>query len=201
MSDEQELLQALRSGSRAAQAVLVRRHHARLVSVARALVGDRAEDVVQEAWIAAFRALPAFEGRSSLGTWLCRIVLNGAKTQLRRDKRLPTVAWDEGLDEALPLAERFDANGHWEQPLGDWQSDTPLALLERAALAGCLQEKLEALPRMQRLALMLRDRDGLEFADIAQALDTSEGNVRVLLHRARLRLLAVINRFEEVGEC
>lgn len=201
MSDEQELLRGLRAQDRAAQAALVRAQHARLVSLARALVGDRAEDVVQEAWIAAFRALPRFEGRCALNTWLCRIVLNGAKTQLRKDKRLPTVAWDEALGEDLPLAERFDARGHWEQPLADWQGDTPQDLLERAALAGCLQQHLEALPRMQRAALMLRDRDGLEFSEIAQGLDTSEGNVRVLLHRARLRLLAVINRFEEVGEC
>jgi RNA polymerase sigma-70 factor (ECF subfamily) len=200
--DETELIERVLRQDRAACALLVRAHHARLAALARALVGDgKAEDVVQEAWIAAFAALPKFERRSSLKTWLTRIVLNGARQQLRKDKRMPTVDWDEFSDENLPLAERFDASGHWEKPLVPWTGDTPEDLLDRAELAGCLDSHLQLLPRMQRLALVLRDQDSLSFAEIAESLETSEANVRVLLHRARLKLLGVIDRFEEVGEC
>lgn len=202
MVDETELIERLLRQERAACAELVRLHHGRLAALARTLVGDaRAEDVVQESWIAAFAALPKFERRASLKTWLTRIVLNAAKGQLRKDKRMPTVAWDDYGDDTLPLAERFDATGHWEKPLVPWTADTPEDLLDRAELAGCLDTHLQALPRMQRLALMLRDHDGLGFAEIAEALETSEANVRVLLHRARLKLLGVIDHFEEVGEC
>lgn len=201
MLDETELIARLLRQERAACAELVRLHHGRLMAVARTMVGDRAEDVVQEAWIAAFAALPKFEGRASLKTWLTRIVLNGAKGVLRKDKRMPTVAWDELADENLPLAERFDATGHWDKPLVPWSGDTPDELLDRAELAGCLDTHLQSLPRMQRLTLLLRDQDGLAFAEIAECLETSEANVRVLLHRARLKLLGVIDRYEEVGEC
>ena len=200
--DEKDLIERLLRQDRVACAQLVRLHHGRLAAIARALVGDsKAEDIVQEAWIAAFKALPKFERRSSLKTWLTRIVLNGARQQLRKDKRMPTVDWDELADENLPLAERFDASGHWDKPLVPWSGDTPEELLDRAELAGCLDGHLQQLPRMQRLALMLRDQDGLAFSDIAECLETSEANVRVLLHRARHKLLGVIDRFEEVGEC
>jgi RNA polymerase sigma-70 factor (ECF subfamily) len=200
--EESELIERVLRQDRAACALLVRMHHARLAAVARALVGDgKAEDIVQEAWIAAFAALPKFERRSSLKTWLTRIVLNGARQQLRKDKRMPTVDWDDFSDENLPMAERFDASGHWGKPLVPWTGDTPDDLLDRAELAGCLDSHLQLLPRMQRLTLVLRDQDGLAFAEIAEALETTEANVRVLLHRARLKLLGVIDRFEEVGEC
>ena len=104
-------------------------------------------------------------------------------------------------DGALPLEERFDASGHWAPALADWSADSPEEVLSRQQLADCLQHYLGELPPAQQSALLLRDQSGLAFAEIAQALATSEANVRVLLHRARLKLLAVINRYEEEGEC
>lgn len=186
----------------AACAAFVRAHHGALVAVARAIVGEaQAEDVVQEAWIAAFRALPQFEGRAQLRTWLTRIVINAARGRLRVQKRLPLVSLDTADDGVLPLAERLRADGHWGQPLADWRADLPEEMLSRAQLAACLQAQLAALPLAQQSALLLREQSGLSFAEIAEALATTEGNVRVLLHRARLRLLAVMNRFEEEGTC
>lgn len=180
---------------------LVKMHHARLVAVARALVGQSAEDVVQEAWLLAFRALPKFEGRSALKTWLTRIVINAAYGHKRCDKARLHVSLDAALDEDMPLLERLDSWGHWHEPLARWQSDTPEDILGRQQLAMALQKHLQALPEAQRLALLLRDQSGLEFAEIAETLATSEANVRVLLHRGRLKLLAVINAFEEGRPC
>lgn len=199
---EAELIARLCAREPRACADWVRAHHGRLVVVARAIVGEaQAEEVVQEAWIAAFRALPQFEGRSLLSTWLTRIVINGARGRLRIQKRLPTVSLEAETEDNLPLSERFDARGHWEHPLASWTADSPEEMLSREQLAECLKYYLGELPPAQQSALLLRDQSGLEFAEIAEALGTTEGNVRVLVHRARLRLLVVMNRFEEEGEC
>lgn len=199
---EEDLIARLLRREPAACATWVREHHGRLVVVARAIVGDaQAEEVVQEAWIAAFRALPGFEGRATLKTWLTRIVINAARGRLRVQKRLPTISLDDDTGDNLPLSERFDASGHWAPALAGWEADAPDDILARQQLAECLQHYLGELPPAQQSALLLRDQSGLGFAEIAASLATSEANVRVLLHRARLRLLAVINRFEEEGEC
>lgn len=199
---ETELIGRLLRREPAACTAWVRENHGRLVVVARGIVGDgQAEEVVQEAWIAAFRALPAFEGRAALKTWLTTIVINAARGRLRVQKRLPTVSLDVETEDHLPLSERFDASGHWAPALASWVADSPEEMLSREQLADCLKYYLGALPQAQQSALLLRDQSGLEFADIAEALATTEANVRVLLHRARLKLLAVINRYEEEGEC
>lgn len=199
---ETELIVRLQARERAACAAWVREHHGRLVVVARVIVGEaQAEEVVQESWIAAFRALPQFEGRSRLSTWLTRIVINAARGRLRIQKRLPTVSLDEDAGDNLPLSERLDAGGHWDHPLANWTADSPEEMLSREQLADCLKYYLGELPPAQQSALLLRDQSGLEFAEIADALGTTEGNVRVLVHRARLKLLAVMNRYEEEGEC
>lgn len=201
MSDT-ELIARLVRREPAACTAWVREHHTRLVIVARSIVGDgQAEEVVQEAWISAFRALPGFEGRAALKTWLTTIVINAARGRLRVQKRLPTVSLDEDCGENLPLSERFDGSGHWAPALANWVADSPEEMLSREQLADCLKYYLGELPVAQQSALLLRDQSGLEFADIAAALATTEANVRVLLHRARLKLLAVINRYEEEGEC
>lgn len=201
MGDEAGLLERVLRRDEAACRELVRMHHARLVAVARTLVGQAAEDVVQEAWLSAFRALPRFEGRASLSTWLTRIVINAAYGHRRYDRSRLTLSLETAMGEDMPLLERFDGWGHWNEPLANWQADTPEEILARAQLADALQRHLHALPEAQRLAILLRDQSGLEFAEIADALGTTEGNVRVLLHRGRLKLLAVINAFEEGKPC
>ena len=201
MQDEHAFLAKLLQRDTLACHQLVKEHHSRLVMVARAIVGESAEDVVQEGWLLAFRALPTFEGRSSLKTWLTRIVINAAYSRHRYDKTRLTVSLDEVMDESMPLAERFDKHGHWNDPLAHWQAETPEELLGRAELASILQKAMQTLPDAQRLVWLLRDQSGLEFKEIADTLNTSEANVRVLLHRARLKLLAVINRYEEGQPC
>jgi RNA polymerase sigma-70 factor (ECF subfamily) len=101
----------------------------------------------------------------------------------------------------VPLAERFDDSGHWHDPLAHWQAETPEEILGRQELASILQKATETLPEAQRLVWLLRDQSGLEFKEIAESLQLSEANVRVLLHRARLKLLAVINHYEEGLPC
>lgn len=199
---ETDLIERLLRREPEACAAWVREHHGRLVVVARSIVGEaQAEEVVQEAWIAAFRALAQFEGRAALRTWLTRIVINAARARLRVQKRMPTVSLDEDDGENLPLSERFDISGHWAPALAGWEADSPEEILSREQLADCLKFYLGELPPAQQTALLLRDQYGFGFAEIAESLATTEANVRVLLHRARLKLLAVINRYEEEGEC
>lgn len=199
--DEQALIAKLLSRDPLACRQWVQNHHGRLMSVARAIVGDAAEDIVQEAWLLAFKALPNFEGRSSLKTWLTRIVINAAYGRHRYNKTRLTVSLDEVMAEGVPLAERFDDSGHWHDPLAHWQAETPEEILGRQELAIILQKATETLPEAQRLVWLLRDQSGLEFKEIAESLQLSEVNVRVLLHRARLKLLAVINHYEEGLPC
>lgn len=180
---------------------LIQEHHGRLVSVARTIVGEAAEDVVQEAWLQAFKALANFEGRSTLKTWLTRITINAAYGRCRYEKSRIALSLDEVLAENTPLLERFDDSGHWQNPLAEWQADTPEELLARQQLAQLLQKAVNQLPEAQRLVWLLRDQSSLEFTEIAENLQLSEANVRVLLHRARLKLLAVINQFEEGLPC
>lgn len=199
--EEQELIAKLLRREPIACRQLVQSHHGRLVSVARAIVGESAEDIVQEAWLLAFKSLPKFEGRSSLKTWLTRIVINAAYSRCRYDKTRFALSLDEVMDEATPLLERFSDNGHWHHPLLNWTVDTPDEILSRQQLAEILQKAVDNLPEAQRLVWLLRDKSDMTFKEIAEDLQITEANVRVLLHRARLKLLAVINQYEEGLPC
>ncbi|MCB1658063.1 MAG: sigma-70 family RNA polymerase sigma factor [Moraxellaceae bacterium] len=199
--DEQALVAKLLSRDPVACKQWVQCHHGRLVSVARAIVGDAAEDVVQEAWLLAFKALPKFEGRAALGTWLTRIVINAAYAKCRYEKTRFALSLEAENDDGTPLLERFDNSGHWSQPLANWQAETPDDILSRQELADILQKAVNQLPEAQRLVWLLRDKSDLSFKEIAEDLRLSEANVRVLLHRARLKLLAVINQYEEGLPC
>jgi len=108
-----------------------------------------------------------------------------------------SLSLDQVLDESMPLAERFDDGGHWHDPLAHWQAETPEEILARQQLSKLLQKEVEHLPEAQRLVWLLRDQSDLEFKEIAESLRITEANVRVLLHRARLKLLAIINQYEE----
>ena len=115
--EEQELIAQLLRREPLACRQLVQGHHGRLVSVARAIIGEAAEDIVQEAWLLAFKSLPKFEGRSTLKTWLTRIVINAAYSRCRYDKTRFALSLDEVMEESVPLSERFDDSGHWHNPL------------------------------------------------------------------------------------
>lgn len=199
--DIEALLPRLRSGDTDAFRRLVERYHGGLVGVARTLLaGAEAEEAVQEAWLAAFRNLPRFEGRSTLRTWLTRIVINEAKMRLRSQgrERLLSVS----AIEPEPLADRFDGDGHWlpGQP-HPWHTASPEALLEQRELLDCLRRTLERLPVNQRLVLQLRDLQGEALEAICNMLDISASNVRVLLHRARTQVFGAVDHYQESGEC
>lgn len=195
-----EFLERLRAGDRAAFARLVKAHHNRLLATARTLVNPAdAEDAVQDAWIAAHRALPKFEGRSALFTWLTRIVINQARMKLRRSRR--ELLFDPQDTDGDALNHRFSNDGRWQQPPHRWQLTGPDALLTRDELQDCLEKNLAALPENQRLVLQLRDIQGLDFDGICHILEVSASNVRVLLHRARTRVFQVVDHFQETGEC
>jgi len=196
---DSELAQ-LRRQDHAAFHRLVKTNHRMLLAVARGLVGtSEAEEVVQIAWIKAFDALPRFEGRAAVRTWLARIVMNEARMQLRSRRR--EVFLDDLDGAADPLAGRFGDDGHWTHPPAQWQDGDPLALLSADALQQCLEQLLNALPAQQRALLELRDVAGLEFEEICNTLEVSASNARVLLHRARTSLFKMVDHFQETGEC
>lgn len=175
-----EFVARLRGGDRDALAALVRGYHTRLLGTARTLVNPAdAEEAVQDTWIAAHRALPRFEGRSTLLTWLTRIVINQARMQLRRGGR--EVSFDPTDEGGDALSHRFRPGGHWNDPPRHWDLTGPDALLTRDELRHCLEKNLAALPDNQRLLLQLRDVQGLDFDAICHILDVSASNARVLL--------------------
>lgn len=179
---------------------LVATYHNTLLTVARSIIGSAlADEVVQEAWVSAYNALPSFEGRSSVKTWLFTIVSNHAKTRLRKESRAVSL---DALEEMFPdFSDRFRPDGHWQAAPNQWHTESPESLLEETQLRRCIEHTLMQLPPLQRSVFTLRDLEQLSLEEICNNLGISDSNVRVLLHRARLRLLQVIDRYQETGQC
>lgn len=198
-------LEKLKQQDHVAFKALVKRYHTRLVLIARAIVGDTwAEEVVQDTWLAAYKALPEFQGRSAVSTWLITITRNTATTRLRKESRL--VSMDTGFgaevdDEGVLDADRFTPSGKWANRFGSWGTDSASALLEQQDLQRQIDMTMANIPVQQRAVLMLRDVQQLEVADVCNILDISHSNARVLLHRARFKLFESINAYLESGEC
>ncbi|MHA6494704.1 RNA polymerase sigma factor [Pseudomonas borbori] len=195
------LLARLLAGEQKAFRELVAAHQSAMRAVAFAIVGSRnADEVVQDAWLAVVRNLEGFQGRSSLKTWLLTITANTAKTRLKHNRR-------EVLLDDIPSPhgsvgdERFADDGHWLLAPHAWHQDTPEALLTETELRECLEKTLACLPQLQSSVLQLREQQGLELQEICNLLDVSLSNVRVLLHRARLKVFATLEHFEETGQC
>ncbi len=197
---EASLVTRLRGRDRAALAQVVKAHHGFLISMVTPLVSrESAEDVVQETWIKAFAAADRFEGRSSLRTWLAQIALNTARSWRRARRHDPANQWGE--DPGSPVADRFADDGQWSGPPALWHHSTPESLLTEGELRECLEKHLERLPVDQRTVLWLRDIECMPPPDIAVITELTEGNVRVLLHRARQKLHLMIEHFEKEGTC
>jgi RNA polymerase sigma-70 factor (ECF subfamily) len=198
------LLAALRAGDEDAFAELVRRHHASLKRVARAYVSTDsvAEEVVQDTWLAAITALERFEERSSLKTWLFHILVNKAKTRGVRERRtvpFASLAGDGGAEPSV-APERFQRAGdawpgHWALPPRPWED--PEHRLQSLEARDCLRAAIGALPRVQQAVLTLRDVEGLDPGEVCALLDLSDGNQRVILHRARARVRDALERYFE----
>ena len=200
--DEQRLLAALREGDEEAFRTLVRAHGPALLRVALTFVSTRgaAEEVVQETWLGLLRGLDRFEGRSSLKTWLFRILTNTAKTRgMRESRTVPFASLGPELDEegaAVDPARFLDAThpvwpGHWASPIPRWES-LPEARLLGAETRAAIERAVDALPPVQRRVLVLRDIEGFDAEEVCNALELSETNQRVLLHRARSKVRAAL---------
>jgi RNA polymerase sigma-70 factor, ECF subfamily len=196
-----DLLTRLRAGDERAFETLVRRHHRTMLAVARQYVSTRAvaEEVVQEAWLGVLKGLDRFEGRSSLATWIMRIVVNVAKTRgVREARSVPYAALAGADDEPAVEPERFRGpgdqypGGWWAFPQ-DWSRLPEQALLQRETLK-VVTDTIEELPPLQRSVITLRDVQGCGPGEVCDVLEITDGNQRVLLHRARSRVRAALER-------
>ncbi|MCX7707265.1 MAG: sigma-70 family RNA polymerase sigma factor [Anaerolineae bacterium] len=184
---EAELVAAAKAGHQDAYTAIVERYSGTIYNLALRLTGNpqEAEDVLQETFISAFRALSRFEGRSQLGTWLYRIAYNAALMRLRK-RQVPT----ESLDEPLTT----DEGEFVPRQFVDW-SRLPDELLLGKELRSTLEAALQTLPVSLRSVFVLRDIEGLSTAETAQALGLTETNVKVRLHRARLALREKLSQY------
>ncbi|MEW6583852.1 MAG: sigma-70 family RNA polymerase sigma factor [Actinomycetota bacterium] len=196
--EERRLVAALRAGDEAAFMALVERYNGALLRLALSFVPSRAvaEEVVQETWLAVIQGIGRFEGRSTLRTWLFRILVNRAKTRGERERRTvpfsALAAAEADADETLVDPDRFLPHGHrwaghWSQgprPWGDSPEDRLLARETASVVTGAI----DRLPPGQRAVVSLRDVAGWSAEEVCEALGISEVNQRVLLHRGRTRV-------------
>jgi RNA polymerase sigma-70 factor, ECF subfamily len=202
VDDDAEVLAALRRGDETVFAELVDRWGPAMLRLARAHVPSHAiaEEVVQDTWLAVLRGLPRFEGRSSLRSWVFSILLNVARTRGKREHRiLPFAALRERFAErgGEPAVdpERFQDRhgqrpGWWAAPPARWAD--PEQRFESAEVQAALLAAIAELPARQREVLVLRDVLGLDSEEACSVLGVTEGNQRVLLHRARSRVRGVL---------
>lgn len=195
--DDAALVERLIAGDQAAFASLIERYHGSLVRVAMLFVADHAtaQEVAQETWIGVLNGISEFEKRSSLKTWIFRILTNRAKTRgVREGRSIPFSAL--GTDENEPAVDpgRFDAKNMWSDPPVMWNEDTPEKLLLRREAVACMEKALAELPAQQRAVVTLRDVEELDADEVCQLLEISEGNQRVLLHRARAKIRRALER-------
>ncbi|HEV8064759.1 MAG TPA: sigma-70 family RNA polymerase sigma factor [Acidimicrobiales bacterium] len=191
---ETELIGRLRAGDGAAFAELVRKYHASMVRVASTFVPSRAvaEEVAQDAWLGVVRGIDRFEGRSSLKTWIFRILVNRAKTAGAKEPRTTELNERDTVD-----GERFGPGGQWVDPPAPWTDDVD-ERLSAPELAAKVRAAVDELPASQRQVVTLRDIEGLSSVEVREMLDLSEGNQRVLLHRGRAKIRKALE--QELGE-
>ncbi|MDX6607089.1 MAG: hypothetical protein QOD14_1629 [Solirubrobacterales bacterium] len=196
------LVARLRDGEESAFVELIDKYGATMLRVAQMYVRDRgtAEEVVQETWLAVLNGIDRFEGRSSLKTWLFRILTNRAKTRGQRDGRMVPFSALAGAgdraDEPSVDPDRFlgsssSTPGAWAAPPRAWPEDK---ILERETL-GVIQMAIEKLPEAQREVIRLRDVEGWSPMEVTDALEITDGNQRVLLHRARSKVRAALEMY------
>jgi RNA polymerase sigma-70 factor (ECF subfamily) len=190
-TDESALVAALRAGDERAFMELVEMYSPGMRRLALTFVRTPAvaDDVVQESWLGVLRGLDRFEGRSSLKTWIYRIVANVARTRAVREARSAPFSSFAGDDEASVDPERFIADGHWASPVEPWQ-----AVLEAEA-RDVIDRAIAALPEQQRQVIELRDVQGWPSDEVCNVLELSETNQRVLLHRARSKVRAALDEY------
>ena len=194
-AEESSLLAALRRGEEAAFETLVRAYGGRMLSVAKRFFtdSDEAQDVLQDAFLSAFKAMPAFDGRSQLGTWLHRIVVNASLMRLRTQRRYS----EQSIDGLLP---QFLEDGHRASPSPRWKNS--LSEMEKAETREAIRNQIAKLPESYRTVLLLRDIEEYDTETVARMLEITESAVKVRLHRARQALRTLLDPlFGEDSSC
>lgn len=202
MSDA-ELIGALRAGDETAFAALVERYHASLLRVARLYVSSAAvaEEVAQETWLGVLNGIDRFEERSSLKTWIFRILTNIAKTRgVREGRSVPLSSLAGEDDEAAVDPDRFHppdaerAARHWAVPPAIWSTEPEERLLS-GEVRDLILRTIDGLPPNQRAAITLRDVEGWSSEEVRNELGVAETNQRVLLHRARSKVRQALETY------
>ena len=186
---ETQLLARVRAGDEKATAALVRKYGGRMLAVARRFLRGEEDsaDAVQDAFLAAFRSLENFEGNSTLGTWLHRIVVNSCLMKLRAQSRSRAVP----IDDLLPT---FDETGHHTRQVRPWEEQA-LSRLTRQEMRVHVRACIDRLPEPYRVVLLLRDIEELDTDQTAQRLGITSGAVKTRLHRARQALRTLLEPF------
>ncbi len=192
-------VERLKAGDAEALGSLVDELYPSMVRVARSMLGDaaQAQDVVQETWVAVMTGLAKFEARSSLKTWVLRILVNRARTAVSRRGRAELLDWldtEPSASEPSVAPHRFAVLGWWSDPPRAWDGEGPEGALMQKQLEALVLRELETLPAGQRTVVGLRDVEGLTSEEVRNVLGISEGNQRVLLHRGRSRIRATLER-------
>jgi|SRR5271157_1729539 len=206
-AEDLRMVEALRSGNEGAFVSLIDQYHASMLRLAMVFVSSQAvaEEVVQEAWLGVLQGLDRFEGRSSLKTWIFRILTNRAKTRAQREGRsvpfssLPE--FNSDLTEPAVEPDRFRGPdqqwpGHWVSFPHRWDEIPEERILSQETLTR-IQEAIDTLPHGQREVIVLRDVEGCSSDEACNLLGVSEANQRVLLHRARSRVRRALERYFE----
>jgi RNA polymerase sigma-70 factor (ECF subfamily) len=204
--DERDLIASLCDGDEHAFAALVERYHALLVNLALSYVGELAvaEEVAQETWLEVVRGVHRFEGRSTLKTWLCAILVNRARTRAVREARtvsFSALAAADGSDDGGVAPDRFDEAGWWASSAAvprAWPA-TPEDVALAGEMRGCLAAAIADLPPAQRQVITMRDIQGCSATEVCNVLGVTETNQRVLLHRARSRARGALERYFREG--
>lgn len=205
--NEAELIERLRAGDEAAFEALVEMYYPAMLRVAQMYVSGRtaAEDVIQETWLGVLQGIDRFEGRSSLKTWIFRILTNTAKTRAVRDGRsvpFSALAADE-VDDAEPAVDPDRFLGAAGVHPGSWLASAaprswagePEDRLLSDETRDVIRRAIEGLPPVQRAVITLRDLQGWEPEEIRDHLGVTDGNQRVLLHRARGKVRQALERY------
>ena len=199
MDDDRALLERLRAGDERAFEELVDTHDAALRRVAQTFVRTpaSADEVVQETWLSVVRGLDRFEGRSSLRTWIFRILANQARTRAVREARNVPFSTIEGEDGPAVDPAAFGDDGRWRSAPPRLDADPETGLLG-SELRERLRQAVDELPENQQAVITLRDLVGVPAEEVCELLEISDGNQRVLLHRARAQVRAALAPFVEV---
>ncbi|MBI1335647.1 MAG: sigma-70 family RNA polymerase sigma factor [Phycisphaera sp.] len=189
-ADEPTLLAALQGGDDRAYHFLVVTHSPHLLAVSRRFMRNEvdAQDVLQDAFLSAFKALPSFRGDAKLSTWLHSIVVRAALMKLRARK--PQWKRELSIDDVLPrFSDGFD---HRDNPGPAWRSTVEQELHSKE-VCSLVRQAIDRLPEIYRVVVMLRDIDGLDTQETAELLGVTTTVIKTRLHRARMALRELLD--------